>query len=67
MLGLNSEEIAHTGLSREYLISVNPDLIMILDAPGKFSSDDTDINIFKQYMVDYGFVAVAVVHRSFDQ
>ncbi|UCE26296.1 MAG: hypothetical protein JSW52_08000 [Candidatus Coatesbacteria bacterium] len=66
MLGLNSEEIAHNGLSTEFLISVNPDLIMILDSPGKFSPDDTEISIIKHYMVDYGFVTVAVVHRSFD-
>ncbi len=62
--GFNSEEIAHNGLSREILESLEPDLIMLGDKPGKYDGDvSIEYKIINQYMIDNEFVAVAAVQK----
>jgi arabinofuranosyltransferase len=58
--GLNSEEIAHKGLSAEILNKLSPDLI-ILHYSGKYRPR----RIIHQYMIDHGFVAVAAIYKNF--
>lgn len=58
--GLNSEEIAHKGLSEEILNKLSPDLIM-LHYRGKYMPK----HIIHKYMINHGFVAVAAIYKNF--
>ena len=64
LLGLNSEEIVHNGLSEQILLSLNPDLVMMLfHGPYKEEPEYEDNFILNKYMIENNFVAVAVVRR----
>jgi arabinofuranosyltransferase len=62
-LGINSEEIAHQGLSLQTLSALNPDLI-VLSVDGRYSGAGNEV--INQYMIDHGFVAVAAIHKALD-
>ena len=66
-LGLNSEEIAHKGLSIQILNSINPDMIMLLSLSrdGRYQPFKVNEKLINNYMIEKGFIAVASIHRSF--
>lgn len=63
--GLNSEEIAHKGLTKNYLYALNPDLIMKLFS-GIYDPFHTENEypVVHQYLVEAGFVAVAAIRKN---
>lgn len=64
LLGINSEEIAHQGLSRGFLDRVSPDLIMLHELSGFYRPDTKEEGIVNQYMIDRNFAAVAAVRKG---
>ena len=62
LLGLNSVEIAHRGLSPDFLQQLNPDLIMLLEF-GDYQANSKEGIIVHEYMKKSRFVLVAVIHK----
>lgn len=62
-LGLNSEQIAHNGLTRKYLDEYEPDLIMFLDSrPVTFSQSKRPV--IGTYLNNSSYTLVAVVPKQ---
>jgi len=62
-LGLNSEQIAHNGLTEQYLAEYEPDLIMLLsNRPVTFSQSKRPV--LGTYLNDSSYMLVAVVPRQ---
>jgi hypothetical protein len=64
LLGLTSAEVAHEGLSYEFLQSLDPDLVMMHELSGVYAPDSEAEEKVNRYMVENGFMAVAAVHKS---
>ncbi len=65
LLGLNSEEIAHRGLSIEYLNTLNPDLVMLLSIDTTYDPQTPKFRLINKYMTENGFIAAAVIQKNF--
>lgn len=68
ILGLNSEEIAHRGLSLQMLEELNPDLVFLM-IEGRYNSGSLYGErgaILHEYLTKRPFVAAAVIHKAFD-
>jgi hypothetical protein len=61
-LGLNSEEIAHKGLTQQLLSDYDPDLIMHLASQG--SSTPSQSSVRDAYLDNSSYALVAVVHKQ---
>jgi hypothetical protein len=65
LLGLNSEEIAHEGLSEQLLVDLNPDLVMTLcRSPSQICGPPATHPIVRKYLAGHGFVAVAATAKN---
>lgn len=61
-LGLNSEEIAHKGLTQQLLSDYDPDLIMHLASQG--ASTPSQSSVRDAYLDNSSYALVAVVHKQ---
>lgn len=65
LLGLNSEEIAHEGISEQLLVDLNPDLVMTLcRSPSQICGPPATHPIVRKYLAGHGFVAVAATAKN---
>ena len=62
MLGLNSEEIVHGGLTVEFLTDLDPDLVM-LRCPGGYRPEGAR-RIVHEYMARNGFSLKAKIEKN---
>ncbi len=65
-LGLNSEEIAHNGLSEKLLVDLNPDLVMLVvySESGKYAPKMRTRIILNDYMINHDYIAIAVIKKT---
>lgn len=67
ILGLTSQKIAREGLFTQTLVSIDPDLIMLMVGSGKYNPRTYERKLVNKYMIEHGFVVVAATHKSEDR